>query len=301
MNLRMLPHNNIRFGWIYTEILITVLVVSACVPTHWEQPAWPDDGARSAKDNNYYEVFDKRYRVLQSSYGYKERGVASWYGNKFHGNPTASGEMYDMYAMTAAHKTLPLPTTVKVTNLNNDRSVIVIVNDRGPFVHNRIIDLSYSAARELDMLEIGTTRVEIAAVANSSAGHVPVSESAEIAVGDAAATANRVEQPVTVGVTPTLGTNYLQVGAFGKPINAQLLKDRLQSNGLDDVRIHYVPVLMPTLYRVRIGPIETVDEYDKLVEQVKALNIMEAHLVVEPSPTPSQTFSDRGFNRLPDG
>ena len=301
MNLRMLHHNNIRFGWIYTGILITVLVVSACVPTRWEQTAWPDGEARSEKDNTYYEVFGKRYVVLQSSYDYKERGVASWYGNKFHGNPTASGEIYDMYAMTAAHKTLPLPTTVKVTNLSNARSVAVIVNDRGPFVHNRIIDLSYSAARELDMLGTGTTRVEIEAVAGSSAGHVLVSESAEIAVGDVAATANGIEQPATVGVAPMLGASYLQVGAFGKPINAQLLKGRLQSNGLDDVRIHHEPAVMPTLYRVRIGPVETVDEYDKLVEQVKALNIVGTHLVVGPSPTPSQTFSDRGSNRLPDG
>ena len=98
-----------------------------------------------------------------------------------------------------------------------------------------------------------------------------------------------------------LGASYLQVGAFGKPINAQLLKSRLQSNGLDDVRIHYEPAVIPILYRVRIGPVETVDEYDKLVEQVKALNIVGTHLVVEPSPTPSQTFSDRGSSRLPDG
>lgn len=301
MNLRMLPHNNIRFGWIYTVILITVLAVSACVPTHWEQPAWPDDEAHSEKDNNSYDVFGKRYMVLQSSYGYKERGVASWYGNKFHGNPTASGEIYDMYGMTAAHKTLPLPTTVKVTNLSNARSVIVIVNDRGPFVQNRIIDLSYSAARKLDMIRAGTAQVEISAVASSSAGHLPISESTEIVVGDTAVTAKGAEQPATVGVVPMLGEAYLQAGAFGKPINAKLLKDRLQSNGLDDVRIHYVPALIPALYRVRIGPFETVDEYDKLVEQLKALNIMGAHLVVEPSATPSQTFLDRGSNRLPDG
>ena len=275
--------------------------MSACAPTRWEQPTRPDGTARSERGNPYYEVFGKRYVILQSSYGYRERGVASWYGNKFHGNPTASGEIYDMYAMTAAHKTLPLPTTVKVTNLRNGRSVIVIVNDRGPFVHNRIIDVSYSAARELDMVRTGTTRVEIVAVTDSSAASVPGSGSVEISAGDAAATANEIEQPTTVGVAPTFGAAYLQVGAFDKPINAQLLKSRLQSNGLDDVLIHYEPAVMPTLYRVRIGPVETVDEYDQLVERVEALNIMGTHLVVKPSSALSQTFSDRGSNGLPDG
>ena len=298
----MRHHDDIRFGRVCTGILATVLVVSACVPTRWEQPARPDGAARSERGNPpYYEVFGKRYVVLQSSYGYRERGVASWYGSKFHGNPTASGEIYDMYAMTAAHKTLPLPTTVKITNLRNDRSAVVIVNDRGPFVHNRIIDVSNSAARELDMLRTGTTRVEIVAVTGSSAGYVPVSVSAEISAGDTAATANGIEQPATVGVTPTLGAAYLQVGAFGEPINAQLLKSRLQSNGLDDVLIHYEPEVVPALYRVRIGPVETVDEYDQLVERVEALNIMGTHLVVETFPAPSQSLSDRGSNGLPYG
>ena len=93
-----------------------------------------------------YEVLGKRYTVMPSAHGYRERGVASWYGKKFHGNLTSSRETYDMYAMTAAHKTLPLPTYVRVRNLRNDKSIVVRVNDRGPFVHNRIIDLSYSAA-----------------------------------------------------------------------------------------------------------------------------------------------------------
>ncbi|SVD43975.1 uncharacterized protein METZ01_LOCUS396829, partial [marine metagenome] len=91
-------------------------------------------------------VLGKTYRVLDTSYGYQERGVASWYGTKFHGRITSSGEPYDMYAMTAAHKSLPLPTYVRVRNLKNNRSIIVRVNDRGPFVDNRLIDLSYSAA-----------------------------------------------------------------------------------------------------------------------------------------------------------
>jgi rare lipoprotein A len=111
-----------------------------------------------------YEVFDKTYRVMDSGSGYKERGVASWYGKKFHGRLTSNREPYDMYAMTAAHKTLPLPTYVRVRNLRNNRSIIVRVNDRGPFVHNRIIDLSYAAALKLDMVRDGTSLVEVTAI-----------------------------------------------------------------------------------------------------------------------------------------
>ncbi|MDH3362731.1 MAG: septal ring lytic transglycosylase RlpA family protein, partial [Gammaproteobacteria bacterium] len=109
--------------------------------------AIPRPEARSKYGNGpVYEVFGKSYRVMPSSKGYRERGVASWYGRKFHGNLTSNREVYDMHAMTAAHKTLPLPTYVRVRNLQNDKSIVVRVNDRGPFVHNRIIDLSYAAA-----------------------------------------------------------------------------------------------------------------------------------------------------------
>ena len=111
-----------------------------------------------------YEVFGKRYTVMPSADGYRERGVASWYGKKFHGNLTSNRETYDMYAMTAAHNTLHLPTYLRVRNLRNNKSIVVRVNDRGPFVHNRIIDLSYSAALKLDMITDGTSLVEVTAI-----------------------------------------------------------------------------------------------------------------------------------------
>ena len=111
-----------------------------------------------------YEVFGKRYYVMASSVGYVERGVASWYGPGFHKELTSVREPYDMYGMTAAHKTLPLPAYVRVTNLQNGRSCVVRVNDRGPFVGNRIIDLSYTAAAKLDMLRDGTAMVEVRAL-----------------------------------------------------------------------------------------------------------------------------------------
>lgn len=113
---------------------------------------------------NSYVTFNKRYHVLSSSRGYRERGIASWYGTQFHGRTTSNGETYNMFAMTAAHKTLPLPTYVKVTNLRNKKSVVVKVNDRGPFHDNRIIDLSYAAAAKLGMLGKGTAQVEVESV-----------------------------------------------------------------------------------------------------------------------------------------
>ena len=111
-----------------------------------------------------YVVFGKRYYTRASSKGYVQRGIASWYGGKFHGRKTSNGERYNMYAMTAAHKTLPLPTYARVTNLTNGRSAVVRINDRGPFHENRVIDLSYTAARRLDMLANGTAMVEVRAI-----------------------------------------------------------------------------------------------------------------------------------------
>ena len=133
-------------------------------------PPMPDDAIprpepKSRGGNGpVYEVFGQRYTVMDSAYGYRERGVASWYGKKFHGNLTSMGDTYDMYGMTAAHKSLPLPTYVRVRNLRNNKTVVVRVNDRGPFVHNRIIDLSYYAAVKLDMIGTGTSLVEVEAI-----------------------------------------------------------------------------------------------------------------------------------------
>ena len=124
--------------------------------------AIPEHAPRSRYGNpEQYEVFGRTYRVMDSAEGHRERGIASWYGSKFHGRRTSSGEPYDMYAMTAAHKHLPLPVWVEVRHLENNQRIVVKVNDRGPFADNRIIDLSYAAAAKLGMLETGTAPVEI--------------------------------------------------------------------------------------------------------------------------------------------
>src|SRR5688572_8919280 len=129
-----------------------------------------------SKYGNYssYRVFGKRYYTMKSSKNYRERGIASWYGTKFHKHRTSSGERYDMLAMTAAHKTLPLPTYVEVTNLRNHRKIIVKVNDRGPFEGSRLIDLSYIAAKKLGMAGHGTAHVEVRAIDVEEILHQPI-------------------------------------------------------------------------------------------------------------------------------
>lgn len=219
--------------------------------------AVPQPAPRSRRGNPpFYEVFGERYHVLGSSANFHERGVASWYGKKFHGASTASGEPYDMYAMTAAHRTLPLPTYARVTNIRNGLSVVVKVNDRGPFVHNRVIDLSYTAAQRLDMLAEGTTLVEVEALEPGGlTENLPV-----IAAGPAPA-----------------GIMYVQVGAFGDAGNAERMRRRLTANGIDNVVIRKGR----QMYRVRVGPIRDVAAFDAAVERMLAMSITDTRLVVE--------------------
>jgi len=244
----------------------------------WEPAASPpphraavDATKRSTRGNPpFYDVFGHRYYVLNTSRGFRERGVASWYGKKFHGKLTSSGDTYDMHAMTAAHKTLPLPTKVRVRNLKNGRSVIVTVNDRGPFVDNRIIDLSYAAATQLDMIREGTALVEIEVLTETAPPEASKSAGPDVAPGTrpAAETAP--------------GNLYLQVGAFGERANAQQLLDRLHGSGFPNAVIRSDTTRIPSLFRVRLGPIADVAEYDALVEKMSALQIIDMHLVSEP-------------------
>ena len=214
-----------------------------------------------------YEVLGKRYRVMESSKGFRERGVASWYGRKFHGRLTSNREVYDMHAMTAAHKTLPLPTWVEVRNLRNNRSVVVRVNDRGPFVHNRIIDLSYAAARQLDMVEDGTSMVEVRVIDFAEpAGDRPT----------------RVSTPRTGGsAAPERSGNdiYVQVGAFGSRANAERRVALLRQYDIGDTAIIADTTRSPVLYRVQIGPVADVFGYDRLVEELLQLGIDDPYLV----------------------
>ncbi|MGO9932140.1 MAG: septal ring lytic transglycosylase RlpA family protein [Steroidobacteraceae bacterium] len=212
----------------------------------------------------FYDVLGKRYYVLSSSVGYLERGVASWYGPGFHKVRTSIGEPYDMYAMTAAHTTLPLPTYVRVTNLQNGRSVVVRVNDRGPFVDNRIIDLSYTAASKLDMLRNGTAIVEVRSI-------------------DLTATATAAEAaPAASPPRAASGANFfVQAGAFSDPKNAERLADKLRGGGYGTVFVRDDEIAGRRMFRVRIGPILGVDEFDRIVAALERGGITDARLALD--------------------
>jgi rare lipoprotein A len=212
----------------------------------------------------FYDVFGKRYYVLSSSVGYWERGVASWYGPGFHQVRTSTGERYDMYAMTAAHKTLPLPAYVRVTNLQNGRSIVVRVNDRGPFVGNRIIDLSYSAAARLDMLRNGTAMVDVRAIDASMPLVLPAAAPPAPAPGAAANAAL-----------------FVQAGAFSDPANAERLAEKLRGGSYGKVFVRDDQIAGRRMYRVRIGPVPDVAEFDRVVAALERVGINDAHLALD--------------------
>ncbi len=227
-----------------------------------------------------YEVMGKTYRTMDSAVGYRERGVASWYGKKFHGRLTSSREPYDMYQMTAAHKSLPLPTYVRVRNLSNNREIIVRVNDRGPFVNNRIIDLSYSAALKLDMVQAGTALVEVEAItfesprASAPVRNTPPPTTSAPPPQPAPSTPQPAPEPKT-------NTVYAQVGAFGSRENADKRLQLVRSGGIGTGSVYEDRSGSAVLYRVRIGPIRSVEQYDLLVEELDKLGITDSHLVTD--------------------
>lgn len=245
--------------------LLPAVLLAACTAAPVRPPPPPPDPAaipdavpraepRASRGNPpFYEVFGQRYVVLDSAEGHFERGVASWYGPDFHGKSTSTGETYDMYAMTAAHPTLPLPAYVRVTHLQNGRSVVVRVNDRGPFKKNRVIDLSYAAALRLDMVRDGTAMVEVQAV---GPGNLPA-PAATAAAGF-----------------------YAQAGAFADVGNARRLADRLLAAGLAGAAVVPATVGGRTLHRVRVGPVGGVEEYDVLIERLRTLGIEDARLAL---------------------
>lgn len=198
-----------------------------------------------------YVVLGKRYYVRQTLAGYDKKGIASWYGTKFHGRKTSIGEPYDLYAMTAASKTLPIPCYVRVTNLENHRSVIVRVNDRGPFVANRIIDLSYVAAKKLDMLKKGTAQVRVTAI---------------------------IPHQQLVHVRDHLqNKRYVQIAAFGEYKNAKQLQQAIARQLGKQVRIQNAG----HIYRVQIGPLKNVIDSDRMQKQLRRMGYPHAITVIK--------------------
>ncbi len=219
-----------------------------------------------------YTVLGKTYRVLPSAHGYHERGIASFYGNKFNGYKTSSLETYDMYQFSAAHKTLPLPSYARVTNLDNGKSVVVRINDRGPFHPGRIIDLSYAAAVKIGVWPKGTGRVEVRAI--DPAEGEPDAAAAASAAGPG-------ELPAAGTVPVTSPGIYLQVGAFADRDNAERLARRLRAADLGPVRLLDGISGGRPVRRVQVGPFADIDRADQASARIEDLGLPRPQLAVD--------------------
>ncbi|MFI4937255.1 MAG: septal ring lytic transglycosylase RlpA family protein [Candidatus Berkiellales bacterium] len=300
-------------NFIKIGILLTLIVLHACSTTPSQKPrgaAKPSsddvtDGPPSididvsnipnampkaepvSKYGNprHYEVFGKRYHTMTASKGYQAKGTASWYGKKFHGQRTSSGEKFDMYSMTAAHRSLPLPTYAKVKNLENGREVIVKINDRGPFAHNRLIDLSYAAAKKLGIHNRGTAKVHLTAIdpkewhKHKKTHLAEASKKAQTKKGPQQQSKKQPSQLAKANTKlPAKGGKqlYVQLGSFNKKMNAELLAKRAETltHALSDVNIKVFPQKLSNkeLFKVRIGPMKSRAAAQKLQKDLVAIN-----------------------------
>jgi len=260
-------------------IVLAVLLLAGCAARQSDGPppagaqlpdtdrlpdAVPRNEPLSAYGNpQQYEVFGRTYRVMDSAEGYVAEGLASWYGTKFHGRRTSSGEEYNMFAMTAAHTTLPLPTYVRVTRLDTGTSVVVRVNDRGPFVDDRLIDLSYAAARRLDMHDDGTARVRVEALPGGTPIRGQDGRPAPAAGGGGEG-----------------GELYIQLGAFSRFANAQALRARAAGADIRDVEVERGrDAAGARIYRVRVGPLADDAARRRVLDKLRGAGIEPGHLV----------------------
>jgi rare lipoprotein A len=221
--------------------------------------------------NRPYMVFGREYVPATSLRAYRERGVASWYGRKFHGEKTSSGETYDMYAMTAAHPTLPLPSYARVTNVASGKSVVVRVNDRGPFLHDRVIDLSYAAAAKLGIAQKGSGEVVVEAILPAgtptlvAAAPLPQVTAAPVALGPSL---SPVDGTGPVPVASMEGGFVVQLGAFANYANAQNFVAHL-ANQIAPVGVEPSVRQVNGLFRVFVGPYATRDEARRTADRLR--------------------------------
>jgi rare lipoprotein A len=234
------------------SVAFLLLWINGCGPAHAPQTV-PGQPAP-------YKVGGTWYQPMSDADGYKERGIASWYGKKFHGRKTSSGEVYDMYAMTAAHKTLPLGTYVRVRNLDNGKVIDVRINDRGPFVAGRIIDLSYTGANKLDIVGPGTAPVEVTALGVA------------VGVSNGRQTYMKVDYET--------GPFTVQVGAFLEQSNAIRLKSKLGGSYKNAHIVSYFDG-QKTFYRVRVGRLATLTEAQEYEQMLKISGFPTATIVAE--------------------
>ena len=231
----------------------------------------PEPFARTLAGNRApYTVLGKTYHVMVTEDGYNERGIASWYGEKFHGHKTSNGEVFDMYKVSAAHKSLPIPSFLRVTNLDNNRSIVVRVNDRGPFHGDRIVDLSYAAAFKLGYADRGTARVQLEAIIPDG-----------VVVDSAAGNNNNTLSQQTLRVAST-GDKYIQVGAFADINSAREMSDKLRAMTNRPVFIRSLDSTNSgVLHRVRIGPVNDTSEIRRITQSVVAANLGSPYTVTE--------------------
>ncbi len=240
--------------------------------------AVPQNEPLHAFANNPYKVLGKNYRPLTSNLGYKQDGLASWYGRRFHGKPTSSGEPYDMYAMTAAHPTLPIPSYARVTHSQTGKSIVVRINDRGPFHGNRLIDLSYTAAHKLGVLK-GVTAVTVEAVFPESEAASQLAQSdpeVQPGPGDVAQTAADPMQVAAVETSPSSPLEtansgvayYLQLGAFSSQERANAILERATVR-LSRSFPAVLRIAVDGLYKVQAGPFANHEEADQAAAQLR--------------------------------
>lgn len=288
-------------------VSVLMLFVAACGSSYDGRYSSNSRGSGSTGGGEHkvgapYKINGVRY-VPREDPTYDRTGIASWYGRKFHGRRTANGERYDMYAVSAAHPTLPLPSFVRVTNLQNGRSIVVRINDRGPFARGRIIDLSYRAAQLLGYVKQGTARVRVSAVGSSkpvaprptqvaykprppatrnaqnALPKMPSAPSAPVTEVTLEGSVPYVSQP-TVEQLPVATTNlYVQAGAFSDRENAERLRGALSALGR--VWVHSASVEGAMYHRVRLGPLASVEEADRMLGAVLARGHRRARILVD--------------------
>jgi rare lipoprotein A len=243
--------------------LVLLAALAGCAGSPEPKPSPPVPSQTPPRQPRPYTVNGKWYQPLAHADGYSETGLASWYGRKFHGRPTASGEPYDMHGLSAAHKTLPLQTWVRVQNLDNGRQMDLRINDRGPFVDGRIIDLSYGAARQLGVVGPGTARVKLTALGRRVAAIQPG------------------QPPAYAPMDYAHGNFTFQVGAFKDPANAHRLRDRL-AGAYPDVHVKaYFHADHGQLYAVRLGRATSLAEAADYKARLRAGEFPGAFTVAE--------------------
>lgn len=210
------------------------------------------EAPRRAGNKSPYTVWGKQYQVMPSADGYVERGIASWYGEKFHGHKTSNGETFDMYTMSAAHKSLPIPGYARVTNLDNGRSVVVRVNDRGPFHGDRLIDLSYAAAKKLGYQSRGTARVEVASITVRPDGSMTLAGKGYPNVDAPVAAAKQTKEAGEA--------LYVQLGSFSQRSPADGLRDKVRQQTEQSVRVRQVETAAGLFHRVQVGPFANAND-----------------------------------------